>query len=132
VPPLAGIAGIGRARFVIYEVGGVLLWAGTWLGLGYFFSDAVSSIALTAARLGRMLGVVVIAAVGAYVFVRYLRRRVAVRTLQLVPDVLEPAKNMPAPILARALDGIGRDLDQAGHDGPHDDTPVVVATRRAA
>ena len=32
VPPLAGIAGIGRARFVIYEVGGVLLWAGTWLG----------------------------------------------------------------------------------------------------
>jgi membrane protein DedA with SNARE-associated domain len=133
VPPLAGIAGIGRARFAIYEVGGVLLWAGTWLGLGYFFSDAVSSIALTAARLGRMLGVVVLAAAGAYVLVRYLRRRVSLRTFQLVPDVLEPVKKMPDPVLARALlDGVGRDPEQARHDGPRDDTPKVVAARRAA
>jgi len=132
VPPLAGIAGIGRARFVIYEVGGVLVWAGTWLGLGYFFSDAVSSIALTAARLGRMLAVVVLAAAGAYVLVRYLRRRFSLRASELVPDVPELAKNSPSPILARALDAVGRDPDQAGCHGPRDDTPVVVATRRAA
>jgi membrane protein DedA with SNARE-associated domain len=132
VPPLAGIAGIGRARFAIYEVGGVLLWAGTWLGLGYFFSDAVSSIALTAARLGHLLGVVVLAAAGAYVLVRYLRRRVSLRTFQLVPDVPEPVKKMPDPVLARALDGVGRDPEQARHDGPRDDTPKVVAARRAA
>jgi membrane protein DedA with SNARE-associated domain len=132
VPPLAGIAGIGRARFAIYEVGGVLLWAGTWLGLGYFFSDAVSSIALTAARLGRMLGVVVLAAAGAYVLVRYLRRRVSLRPFELVPDVPEPVKKMPDPVLARAPDGVGRDPEQARHDGPRDDTPKVVAARRAA
>jgi membrane protein DedA with SNARE-associated domain len=92
VPPLAGIAGIGRARFAIYEVGGVLLWAGTWVGLGYFFSDAVASIALTAARLGRMLAVVIVAAVAAYVLVRYLRRRRSLRTFRLVPPVAEQAK----------------------------------------
>ena len=131
VPPLAGIAGIGRVRFAVYEVGGVLLWAGTWLGLGYFFSDAVSSIALTAARLGRMLGVVVVAAAGAYVLVRYLRQRVSLRTFHGVPDVAEPAKKMPAPILARTLDGIGRD-PEARHDGQGDDTPMVVTDRRAA
>src|SRR5262245_7029154 len=131
VPPLAGIAGIGRVRFAIYEVGGVLLWAGTWVGLGYFFSDAVSSIALTAARLGRMLGVVVVAAAGAYVLVRYLRQRVSLRTVHGVPDVAEPAKNMPAPILARTLDGIGRD-PEAWHDGQGDDTTMVIGDRRAA
>src|SRR4029450_6804487 len=109
-----------------------LLWAGTWLGLGYFFSDAVSSIALTAARLGRMLGVVVLAAAGAYVLVRYLRRRVSLRTFQLVPDVSEPVKKMPDPILARALDGVGCDPDQARHDGPRDDTPRGAAARPAA
>jgi membrane protein DedA with SNARE-associated domain len=65
VPPLAGIFAIGRARFVLYEFGGVLLWAGSWMGLGYLFSDAISSLALGAARLGRMFGALVVAAVAA-------------------------------------------------------------------
>ncbi len=75
MPPLAGVVAMGRGRFALYELGGVLLWAGTWLGLGYFFSDAISSIALSATRLGRVLGVIVVAAAGAYVLVKYLRRR---------------------------------------------------------
>src|SRR5262245_30412679 len=82
MPPLAGVVAIGRGRFALYELGGVLLWAGTWIGLGYFFSDAISSIALSAARLGRALGVVVVAAVGAHVLVRYLRRRPPLRALR--------------------------------------------------
>jgi membrane protein DedA with SNARE-associated domain len=132
VPPLAGIAGIGRARFVIYEVGGVLLWAGSWLGLGYFFSDAVSSIALTAAQLGHMLGLVVLAAAGAYVLAVYLRRRAFLRTFQLAPDAPERAQKMPDAMLARALDGLGRDPDQSRHNGPRDDNPRIVTGRRAA
>jgi membrane protein DedA with SNARE-associated domain len=115
VPPLAGIAGIGRVRFAIFEIGGVLLWAGTWVGLGYFFSDAVASIALAASRLGRMLGVVLVAAAVAYVLVRDLRRRVSLRTLRPVPAEADPANETPHAI-----------------DGPRDDTPVPVATRRAA
>jgi len=75
MPSLAGVVAMGRGRFALYELGGVLLWAGTWLGLGYFFSEAISSIALSATRLGRVLGVIVVAAAGAYVLVKYLRRR---------------------------------------------------------
>lgn len=89
VPPLAGIAGIGRARFAIFEVGGVLLWAGTWVGLGYFFSGAVASIALAASTLGRMLGVVLLAVAGAYILVRYLRRRASLRKSRLAPDAVD-------------------------------------------
>jgi membrane protein DedA with SNARE-associated domain len=115
VPPLAGIAGIGRVRFAILEVGGVLLWAGIWVGLGYFFSDAVASIALAATRLGRMLGVVLIAVAGSYILVRYLRRRGSLRTFRPAPAEADPANETPHPI-----------------DGQRDDTPVPVATRRAA
>jgi membrane protein DedA with SNARE-associated domain len=92
VPPLAGIFAVGRARFALYELGGVLLWAGTWVGLGYFFSDAISSVALSAARLGQMLGVVVVAAGGGYVLIKYVRRRLFLRTLRLArisPEVLK-------------------------------------------
>jgi membrane protein DedA with SNARE-associated domain len=92
LPPLAGAVAIGRGRFALYELGGVLLWASTWIGLGYFFSDAISSIALSAARLGRVLGVVVVAAVGAYVLVRYLRRRLPLRALRSVPISREGLK----------------------------------------
>jgi membrane protein DedA with SNARE-associated domain len=86
VPPLAGIFAIGRARFAIYEVGGVLLWAGTWMGLGYSFSEAITSLALSAARLGRMLGIVVVAVAGGYILVKYLRRRLFLQRLRMGED----------------------------------------------
>ena len=78
-----------------------------------------------------------LAAAAAYVLARYLRRRVSLRAVELVPvelvpDVPELARNVPPPILARAPDAVGRDPGQAGCDGPRDDTAVVVATRRAA
>ncbi|HWN91829.1 MAG TPA: DedA family protein, partial [Verrucomicrobiae bacterium] len=38
MPPLAGVFAVARGRFVLYDLAGVLLWAGTWLALGYFFS----------------------------------------------------------------------------------------------
>jgi membrane protein DedA with SNARE-associated domain len=83
VPPLAGIFAIGRLRFALYEVGGVVLWAGTWMGLGYFFSDAIVSLAIAAARLGRMLGIVVVAAAVSYILMKYLRRRLFLRRLRV-------------------------------------------------
>jgi|SRR5262245_18020373 len=81
VPPLAGVFAVPRARFALYDVAGVMLWAGTWVGLGYFFSDAIAVVALGAARLGRLLSLVILAAIGGYILLKYLRRRRFVRTL---------------------------------------------------
>jgi membrane protein DedA with SNARE-associated domain len=94
VPPLAGIFAIGRARFAIYELGGVLLWAGTWMGLGYFFSEAMTSLALSVARVGRMLGIVVAAVASAYILVKYLRRRLFLRRLRMGED-RKPTRRRP-------------------------------------
>lgn len=92
MPPLAGIFAVGRVRFALYDLGGVVLWAGTWIALGYAFSDAIVLVTDRAAGLGRMLGVVVAAALGGYILVKYVRRRLFLRHLRMariLPEVLK-------------------------------------------
>jgi hypothetical protein len=70
----------------------VLLWAGLWLGLGYVFSDAITLIAARATELGRMLGLVVVAALAAFILIKYVRRRLFVwklRTARITPEALK-------------------------------------------
>ena len=82
LPPLAGLFAVGRVRFAVYEIVGVLLWAGTWIGVGYAFSDAVAVIAARIAKLGLWL-VVVAALFGAYIVGKYLHRRLYLRRLRM-------------------------------------------------
>ena len=92
MPPLAGVFAVARGRFALYDLGGVLLWAGTWLSLGYLFSDAIVAITAVATRLGRMLGLVVVAALAGYVLLKYARRRLFLRRLRMAriaPEVLK-------------------------------------------
>jgi membrane protein DedA with SNARE-associated domain len=81
MPPLAGIFTVGRGRFALYDIVGVLLWAGTWLGLGYVFSDAIVLVTDRVAGLGRALGLVVVAALAGYILIKYVRRRLFMRAL---------------------------------------------------
>jgi len=101
MPPLAGIFAVARARFALYDLGGLLLWAGTWLGLGYLFSDASVLVTARATELGRMLGLVVVAALAAYVLVKYVRRHLFLRTLRMA--------RISPPVLRRRLDA-GEDV----------------------
>lgn len=83
MPPLAGIFGVPRARFVAYELGGVWLWAGLWAGIGYAFSDAIEVVAIRVAALGRVAGLGIAAALAGYVLLKYLRRRLFLRSLRM-------------------------------------------------
>jgi membrane protein DedA with SNARE-associated domain len=92
MPPLAGVFAVGRARFALYDLAGVVLWAGTWMGLGYIFSDAIALVTARATELGRALGLVVGAALAAYILVKYVRRRLFLRGLRLArisPEALK-------------------------------------------
>lgn len=92
MPPLAGVFAVTRGRFALYDLAGVLLWAGTWLALGYFFSDAIVSIVARATALGRMLGLVIVAALAGYLLVKYGRRHLSLRKLRPVrvsPEALK-------------------------------------------
>jgi membrane protein DedA with SNARE-associated domain len=83
MPPLAGIFGVPRVQFALYEVTGVVLWAGFWAGTGYVFSDTIEVVAVRARGLGRALGLVVVAALVGYVLLKYLRRRLFLRQLRI-------------------------------------------------
>ena len=83
MPPLAGIFAVGRVRFALYDLGGVVLWAGTWMALGYVFSDAIVLVTERAAALGRTLGVLVAVALAGYVLLKYVRRRLFLRSLRI-------------------------------------------------
>jgi membrane protein DedA with SNARE-associated domain len=83
MPPLAGIFAVPRLRFAIYDLAGVVLWAGLWGGLGYAFSDAIEAVALRVSALGRTAGLAVAGALVGYVLLKYLRRRLFLRRLRI-------------------------------------------------
>jgi len=91
-PPLAGMVGIGRSQFIALDMAAAVLWAGTWMGLGYVFSDALEVVAAWASRLGNWIGVVIVAAFGTYALVKYIQRRRFLRELRIArigPDELK-------------------------------------------
>jgi hypothetical protein len=62
------------------------------MAIGYAFSDAIVLVTERAAKLGRMLGVVVAAALGGYILVKYVRRRLFLRNLRMArisPEALK-------------------------------------------
>jgi membrane protein DedA with SNARE-associated domain len=92
MPPLAGIFGVPRLRFALYDLAGVVLWAGSWMGVGYLFSDTIEMVALRVSELGRAAGLVVAAALVGYVGLKYLRRRLFLRRLRIARVAPEDVK----------------------------------------
>src|SRR5580704_16324932 len=59
-PPLAGIFHMRARRFLLFDALGSLLWAGTFLGIGYIFSGQIELVAEHLAALGGWLLVLLI------------------------------------------------------------------------
>jgi membrane protein DedA with SNARE-associated domain len=83
MPPLAGIFGVARLRFVLYDLAGIVLWAGLWAGIGYAFSDALEEVVRRASALGHAAGATVVGALVAYVLLKVLRRWLFLRRLRI-------------------------------------------------
>jgi membrane protein DedA with SNARE-associated domain len=109
-PPLAGIVGLGRAPFLLLDAMGALLWAGTWIGLGYVSSSALTPLLELAARVGHWGLAAGAAALAGYVVTKAIRRRLFLRGLRVAR--IEPQE------LKRRLDAGDADL-------------VVIDTRSA-
>ncbi len=92
-PPLAGMVGIPRWQFIALDIAAAILWAGTWMSLGYIFSDALEAAASRAARLGNWLGVVLGVALASYVLIKFVQRRRFLRSLRIARITPEELKN---------------------------------------
>jgi membrane protein DedA with SNARE-associated domain len=82
MPPLAGVFGVSRLQFALYDVAGSVLWAGFWTGVGYVFSDAIEQVLIQVTSLGRAAIVLVGLALIGYVVLKYLRRWLFLRRLR--------------------------------------------------
>jgi membrane protein DedA with SNARE-associated domain len=50
--PLAGAGGVSRARFVLFDALGALLWSCSYATIGYVFSDQLERVAVHMQRIG--------------------------------------------------------------------------------
>ena len=82
-PPLAGIFRMRWPRFLLFDVMGVMIWAGTYTGLGYIFSNQLERAGKYVAQFVGSLGVALAAALAVYVLWKYSQRRRIVRQLRV-------------------------------------------------
>jgi membrane protein DedA with SNARE-associated domain len=91
-PPLAGIVGVRRQQFILLDSGGALLWAGSWMGFGYLFSDAFELIARQPAQLGNLGLVTFLAFIATYIGYKFFRRERFRRMLRMARITVEELK----------------------------------------
>ncbi len=82
-PPLAGIFRMLPARFLFFDACGALLWSGSFIGLGYLFSDQLEVVANYSLRLGIFLIVLLAGGLAAYILRKYFERRKFLRELRI-------------------------------------------------
>lgn len=81
--PLAGIFQMRLRKFLLFDVLGVLLWLGTYMGLGYFFRGEIERIAHHAEALGSWLVVLLVTALVSYILYKFLARQKFLRQLRI-------------------------------------------------
>jgi membrane protein DedA with SNARE-associated domain/rhodanese-related sulfurtransferase len=100
-PPLAGMEGTKRSAFLAFDGVGSLFWSAAYAGLGYLFSERLSSIATSLGRVGDMiavfLGVPLLCYIlwRAWVLIRMLR---FLRMRMISPLLLKSKLDQGAPI----------------------------------
>lgn len=90
--PMAGVYGMARLRFIVFDGVGILLWIGTFQLLGYVFSDQLEDVVAYASRFGGLLIILVVGGLVAYIAWKYVQRRRFLRSLRvarITPDQLK-------------------------------------------
>jgi membrane protein DedA with SNARE-associated domain/rhodanese-related sulfurtransferase len=91
-PPLAGMSGTSRLRFMAFDAVGAALWSGAYAGLGYVFSQDLDRAVAYAARMGKLLAIVAFGGLGVYVgrkLVRWHRFMREFRLARITPEELK-------------------------------------------
>jgi membrane protein DedA with SNARE-associated domain/rhodanese-related sulfurtransferase len=92
-PPLAGIFHMRLGRFMLFDAAGAGLWAGTFLGLGYVFSEQIERISDHAAALGGGLLVILIGSLVGYIGYKYYKRQRFIRELRISRITVDELKS---------------------------------------
>ena len=110
-PPLAGMSGTSRLRFIAFDAVGAALWSGAYAGLGYVFSQDLDRAVVYAAGMGRLLAVIVLAGLCIYVgrkLVRWHRFMREFRLARITPEELKQKLDAGEQVLVVDLQGSQR------------------------
>lgn len=92
-PPLAGLSGIGRLRFIAFDAVGAALWSGAYAGLGYVLSKDLDRAASYASGFGKVFAAVLFAGLTFYVGGKVVRWHRIVREFRLARIEYSPTKD---------------------------------------
>src|SRR6266481_1864285 len=81
--PLAGASKVGVRRFLLFDATGSLLYAGSYILLGYLFRDQIEQIAAALAGLGKSALLVLAFLIAAYLGFKLWRRQMLLRELRM-------------------------------------------------
>jgi rhodanese-related sulfurtransferase len=118
-PPLAGLSGTSRTRFIAFDAIGAALWSCVYAGLGYLLGKDLDRAAAYAARLGVLWVFFVFAALAIYVSRKLVRRHRFVREFRMAritPEELKKKLDAGEQVVIVDLHG-RRDGPRGGHRG---------------
>jgi membrane protein DedA with SNARE-associated domain/rhodanese-related sulfurtransferase len=107
-PPLAGLSGTSRLRFLTFDAAGVSLWSGVYTGLGYAFSRDLDRAAAYAARMGQIFALVALAGLCIYLgrkLARWHRFIREFRLARITPEELKEKLDAGEPVFIVDLQG---------------------------
>jgi membrane protein DedA with SNARE-associated domain/rhodanese-related sulfurtransferase len=91
-PPLAGLSGTSRLRFLTFDAVGAGLWSCVYAGLGYAFSRDLNRAAAYAARMGQLFALVALVGLCIYLGRKLARWRRFIREFRLARITPEELK----------------------------------------
>jgi membrane protein DedA with SNARE-associated domain len=145
---LAGAFGLRRLRFLLYDLPGAVVWAGTYIALGFVFSAQLERAIQAVSNLGVTLAGLVLALIALWLIWKYHQRRRFIRDLhmdRITPEDLRRKLEAGEPIAIvdlrhrlefetdpRTLPGALRfdmsDLEQRHAEIPRDRDVVLYCT----
>ena len=144
--PLAGSSGAPAWRFLLFDAAGALLWSGTYLALGYLFSEQLETILAFASGMGSGLLFLIAALFLLWFILKFIQRRRFLRNLDIaritpaelsglldtgerpyIVDLRSPTDLDPSPI-PHAVRLTTDDLSTGRHHIPRDREIILFCT----
>ena len=82
-PPMAGMFKLAPWKFALLDTAGAAVWAGTFIGVGWWFRAQLELLAVYLERLGSGLGMTVTLGLLLYVALKYIQRQRIYRALRI-------------------------------------------------
>ena len=91
-PPLAGIVGMAATTFVLYDLGGTLIWAAVSAGVGALFSNQLEQLIGLFDQAGGMMLVILLLGLAGFVGYKFYHRQKFLRHLRMAKISVDELK----------------------------------------